>query len=64
VRRDARRRGVGRALVTAALEWAHAAGAKRAQLLMDTSNAAAEAFYARIGWDTTQLAARRISLRK
>jgi GNAT superfamily N-acetyltransferase len=61
---DVRRRGIGRALVEAALDWARGTGATRAQLLMDTSNAAAEAFYARLGWEKTQLAARRISLRK
>lgn len=59
-----RRGGVGRALIAALLEWAEAAGATRAQLLVDTSNAAAEGFYGKLGWQTTQLAARRMTLRK
>ena len=39
------------------------AGATRAQLLMDTENAPAEAFYAQLGWQKTGLAARRIPLK-
>ena len=56
--------GAGRALLEAALEWAREAGATRAMLLIDTDNTPAEAFYARLGWQKTQLAARRLSLRR
>lgn len=57
-----RRRGVGRTLLDAALEWARGEGATRAMLLIDTENAPAEGFYARLGWHKTQLAARRLFL--
>lgn len=57
-----RRRGLGRALLAAVLDWARDAGATRAQLLIDTDNREAEAFYAKLGWQPTQLGARRYSL--
>jgi GNAT superfamily N-acetyltransferase len=62
VAKDHRGRGVGRALVTEALEWARQRGATRAQLLVDLDNTAALAFYARLGWQATRLSARRIFL--
>jgi GNAT superfamily N-acetyltransferase len=62
VARDHRGRGLGRALVTQALEWARRHGATRAQLLVDLDNAAALAFYGRLGWQATRLSARRIFL--
>jgi GNAT superfamily N-acetyltransferase len=51
----ARRRGVGRRLVHAALAWARERGATRCQLLADRENTAALAFYARLGWRSTRL---------
>lgn len=58
-----RRRGIGSALLDAALRWARDRGATRAQLLIDTENTPAEAFYARLGWRMTQLATRRLMLK-
>ncbi|HNC61667.1 MAG TPA: GNAT family N-acetyltransferase [Rhodocyclaceae bacterium] len=58
----ARRRGVGRLLVEAALDWARSRGATRALLLADLDNAPALAFYARLGWQGTRLGAKRIFL--
>ena len=62
VEAQSRRRGVGRALLGAVLAWARHAGATRAQLLVDTGNREAEAFYAKLGWQPTQLGARRYPL--
>ena len=42
--------GIGRSLVEAALDWARAKGARRAQLLADQDNGSALGFYARLGW--------------
>lgn len=64
VRDSMRGRGMGRSLISDALAWATAAGATRAQLLVDTGNLPATAFYDRLGWKTTCLAARRIDLRR
>jgi GNAT superfamily N-acetyltransferase len=50
-----RGRGAGRALLGAIEEWARARGASRLQLLADDGNAAALAFYARLGWRRTRL---------
>ena len=57
-----RRRGIGRALVNAALDWGRTHAATRAQLLVDQSNSAALAFYSRLGWQATQLSAHRVFL--
>jgi GNAT superfamily N-acetyltransferase len=57
-----RKRGIGRALLRAVLGWARDAGATRAQLLIDTGNHEAEAFYAKLGWQETRLGARRLAL--
>lgn len=54
--------GVGRALLAAVLEWAHARGATRAQLLTDLDNSPALAFYQRLGWQPTRLGAWRRSI--
>lgn len=62
VARNFRRGGVGRALLEAALAWAKARGATRAQLLVDLDNAPALAWYERLGWQPTRLAARRLYL--
>ncbi|HEX9401801.1 MAG TPA: GNAT family N-acetyltransferase [Anaeromyxobacter sp.] len=50
-----RGRGVGRALAAAIEAWAVGRGATRLQLLADRENGPALAFYARLGWRTTQL---------
>ncbi len=52
--------GLGRALLLAAQEWAKARGASRLQLLVDTDNHAALAYYQHLGWEGTQLQARRL----
>jgi GNAT superfamily N-acetyltransferase len=54
--------GIGRALLEAALGWARARGATRAQLLVDAGNAPAQRFYEKQGWSATRLAARRRGL--
>lgn len=54
--------GIGRLLLAAALDWARAQGATRAQLLVDLDNAPALGFYERLGWQATRLGARRLSL--
>jgi ribosomal protein S18 acetylase RimI-like enzyme len=59
-----RRIGVGQALVTAALAWGRGRGATRAQLLVDGTNNAALAFYEKLGWQSTQLSARRVFLQQ
>ncbi len=50
VRVEARRRGVGRALVEAAFVWGAANGGRRAFLEVRASNAGAIAFYERFGF--------------
>ncbi len=57
-----RGRGLGRALLDAALDWARAQGATRAQLLADLDNAPALAFYRKLGWQPTRLGAWRLRL--
>ena len=57
-----RDKGVGKALLEAALIWAKGKGATRAQLLVDTENTAALGYYAHLGWESTQLQARKIFL--
>ena len=54
--------GVGKALLDEALVWAKIKGATRAQLLVDTENTSALGYYAHLGWETTQLQARKIFL--
>jgi ribosomal protein S18 acetylase RimI-like enzyme len=49
VESDARRAGLGRALVTAAVERAEQRGCKRMELDVDESNTGALAFYRRLG---------------
>jgi ribosomal protein S18 acetylase RimI-like enzyme len=49
---DARRAGLGRALVNAAVERAEARGCKRIELDVNESNAAALAFYESLGFST------------
>ena len=57
-----RGRGIGRALISAALEWGRAKRATRAQLLVDRNNTGALAFYAKLGWQSTHLSAQRVFL--
>jgi GNAT superfamily N-acetyltransferase len=57
-----RGKGIGRGLLGAVLGWAKDRGATRAQLLADSDNVVALAFYDRLGWRPTRLGARRISL--
>ena len=52
--------GVGKALLDEALVWAKNKGATRAQLLVDTENTPALGYYAHLGWESTQLQARKI----
>jgi len=62
VSQEYRRSGVGRLLLEEALNWAKSQGATRAQLLVDTSNDPALAYYRHLGWEETQLQARRVFL--
>ncbi|MBU3735852.1 MAG: GNAT family N-acetyltransferase [Methylobacterium sp.] len=64
VRADCRGQGLGRALLEALLEWAAGRGATRAQLLVDLDNKPALEYYRHLGWQTTRLAARRVSLQR
>lgn len=52
--------GLGRQLLLAAEEWAKARGASRMQLLVDVENQPAIAYYQHLGWESTQLQARRL----
>ena len=50
-----RNHGIGRALINTMTGWALEQGATRLQLLADTNNPPALAFYQRLGWQTTAL---------
>lgn len=52
---DYRGRGIGRQLLKAVEDWCFKQGATRVQLLADRDNTPALMFYARIGWERTQL---------
>jgi GNAT superfamily N-acetyltransferase len=52
--------GLGRKLLDAAIHWAKEKGATRAQLLVDIENEPALGYYQHIGWQSTQLQARKI----
>ena len=54
--------GLGRALLDATLVWAKQKGASRAQLLVDIENEPALGYYQHLGWQSTQLQARKIFL--
>ena len=54
--------GIGKALLQSALDWSREKDATRAQLLVDTENDSAIGYYRHLGWETTQLQARRIFL--
>lgn len=55
VREEFRGRGVGKALLARATEWAKSRGAKRVQLVADADNAPALNFYKQLGWQPTHL---------
>lgn len=57
-----RGQGLGRQLLQHALAWASAAGATRAQLLLDLDNRPAIGFYNTLGWQPTRMGARRLYL--
>jgi GNAT superfamily N-acetyltransferase len=57
-----RGRGIGRQVLQAVLAWASEHGATRAQLLADLDNQPALDYYQHLGWQETQLIARRLSL--
>ena len=57
-----RGQGLGKALLNEALAWAKHKGASRAQLLVDIENEPALGYYNHLGWETTQLQARKIFL--
>jgi len=57
-----RNAGMGKTLLEAALHWARDHGATRAQLLVDIENQPAVGYYQHLGWESTQLQARRIFL--
>ncbi len=57
-----RTQGLGRTLLDSALQWASDKGATRAQLLVDIENIPAVGYYRHLGWESTQLQARRIFL--
>lgn len=56
-----RGRGIGRALLRGVTDWAVAQGASRAQLLADSDNTSALAFYRHLGLEPTNLVALRLS---
>lgn len=57
-----RGQGIGKQLLQRALAWAKDNGATRAQLLVDIENTGALAYYEHLGWESTQLQARKIFL--
>jgi len=50
-----RRQGVGRALIQAALDWAKAQGCSEVELSTELDNLKAQAFYRRLGFESTAL---------
>jgi len=57
-----RRRGLGKALLNAAVNWSREQGATRIQLLADSRNVPALIFYRKQGWKQTNMIALRCSL--
>jgi ribosomal protein S18 acetylase RimI-like enzyme len=51
----ARRQGIGRALIQAALDWARAQGCSEVELSTEPDNRQAQAFYRRLGFESTAL---------
>lgn len=62
VHAEFRQQGIGRKLLQSALDWAKEKGATRAQLLVDIENEPAIGYYRHLGWESTQLNARRLFL--
>jgi GNAT superfamily N-acetyltransferase len=52
---DARRQGVGHALIQAALEWARGQGCSEVEVSTERDNADAQAFYRRLGFESEAL---------
>lgn len=55
--------GTGKALLEAIQAWAASKGATRLQLLVDTENQPAIGYYQHLGWESTQLQARRLFIK-
>jgi ribosomal protein S18 acetylase RimI-like enzyme len=55
VDKGARRQGIGRALIQAALDWARAQGCSEVELSTEPDNLKAQAFYRRLGFESTAL---------
>jgi ribosomal protein S18 acetylase RimI-like enzyme len=55
VDRKARRQGVGRALIEAAIDWARAQGCSEVEISTDTDNLPAQAFYRKLGFESVAL---------
>jgi len=51
----ARRQGLGRALIQAALDWAEAQGCSEVEVSTEQDNSAARAFYRRLGFENAAL---------
>ena len=62
IKKNYRAAGLGKTLLDSALHWAKEKGATRAQLLVDTKNEPAVGYYKHLGWEATQLQARRVYL--
>jgi ribosomal protein S18 acetylase RimI-like enzyme len=62
IHQDYRNLGIGKELLTSLLTWCKKQGATRAQLLVDIENTPAIGYYDHLGWEKTQLQARRIFL--
>jgi len=52
---SARRQGVGRGLIQAALDWARAQGCSEVEVSTDEDNTAAQAFYRQLGFESEAL---------
>ncbi len=57
-----RAQGIGKQLLSSALEWAKEKGATRAQLLVDLDNEPAIGYYDHLGWQTSRMGMRRLFL--
>lgn len=57
---DHRGRGIGRALLAHALDWARASGLRRVTLLTDHDNVPAQALYASFGFTRSSMTAMRV----
>ncbi len=55
VDKGVRGQGVGRALIQAAIEWAKAQACSEVEVSTETDNAAAQAFYRRLGFESEAL---------